>query len=156
MSGTSAWDPFDSRVGFDFTKLHYVKIQSSEGEINTALNIWAASVLKYNDHPPWANAKDLYSTIDQIQHGNAPWRTHIIRYTGPLPAGKPPKWMTQSYELCARDTRIVLHNQLESKDLKGKVNLIPYRQFNAKGKRVYSNFMSGDYAWKQAVRAPIP
>ena len=59
--------------------------------------------------------------------------------------------MTETYELCCRDTRQVLLQQLATSDFKDKFNLTPYQQFNTSGKRVYSNLMSGDWAWKQAV-----
>ncbi|KAJ7784883.1 hypothetical protein DFH07DRAFT_1054423 [Mycena maculata] len=122
----AAWAPFGDRAEFDFAHFHFVQAQSSENDINTVLDIWAAS------------------------DGQAPWKTHTLRYSGPLPPGQPPKWMTQSYELCTRDTRQLMHNQLGTIIFKDYVNFIPYRQFNHSGKRVWSNLMSGDWAWKQA------
>ncbi|KAJ6455051.1 hypothetical protein C8R45DRAFT_1188795 [Mycena sanguinolenta] len=58
--------------------------------------------------------------------------------------------MTEEYELCVRDLRTVLHNQLGTSSFKDDVDYVPYRQFNHTGKRVWSNLMSGDWAWKQA------
>lgn len=132
-----------------------MEAQSSAGAINTALDLWAAQVLKYGGDTPWKNAGQLYATIDSIQHGDAPWKVHKIRYQGPIPAGTPPKWMTETYELCTRNVRTVLHNQLATADFKDKFNYSPYRQFNGEGKRVWSNLMSGEWAWKQAVRHPF-
>lgn len=120
-------------------------------EINTALDLWTAQVLKYGDAAPWRRAQDLYDTIDAIQHGDAPWKVYKLRYTGPLAPGLPPKWMTTEYELCARNSRTVLHQQLGNVDFKDKIHYAPYRQFDAKGRRVWSDLMSGDWAWKQAV-----
>jgi hypothetical protein len=62
-----------------------------------------------------------------------------------------PKWMTQTYELCVCNTHQVLHHQFLTLDLKDKINLILYWQFNKTGKRVFTNLMSGKWAWKQAV-----
>jgi hypothetical protein len=146
-----SWQPFASRTEFDFAHFHFVEAQSSAGAINTALDLWAAQILKYGEDVPWKNAAELYSTIDSIQHGDAPWKVYKIRYQGPLPAGTPPKWITQTYELCTRDVRTVLHTQLATTDFKNQFNYTPYRQFNGKGRRVWSNLMSGDWAWKQAV-----
>ncbi|KAJ7441973.1 hypothetical protein B0H11DRAFT_2348854 [Mycena galericulata] len=117
-----SWEPFESRTEFDFAHFHFVEAQSSAGAINSALDLWAAQVLKYGEDIPWRNARELYSTIDSIQHGDAPWKVHKIRYQGPLPARTPPKWMTETYELCTRNIRT----------------------------RVWSNLMSGEWAWKQA------
>ncbi|KAJ7473215.1 hypothetical protein FB451DRAFT_290240 [Mycena latifolia] len=58
--------------------------------------------------------------------------------------------MTQDYELCTRDVRHLLHNQLGMVHFKDSVDFVPYRQFNHDGKRVWSNLMSGDWAWNQA------
>ena len=113
--------------------------------------MWQASILQYGGEVPWTNAEDLYDTIDTIQVGNAPWKVYKIRYQGAVPPGIPPKWMTETYELCTRDSRTVLHNQLASSEFKGKTNFIPYQQFDGKGRRIWSNLMSADWAWKQAV-----
>ncbi|KAJ7713519.1 hypothetical protein B0H14DRAFT_2644779 [Mycena olivaceomarginata] len=56
----------------------------------------------------------------------------------------------QIYKLRTRDVRTILHTQLATTDFKGQFNYTPYRQFNGKGRRVWSNLMSGDWAWKQA------
>ncbi|KAJ7084139.1 hypothetical protein C8R44DRAFT_903496 [Mycena epipterygia] len=145
-----SWKPFGSRVEFDFVEHHFSVVQSSATNINTALDLWAASVMKFGSTAPWKDAADLYATIDEIQHGDAPWKTSHIRYTGPLPAGTPPNWMTQDYELCTRNLRDVLHNQLATPSFKEHVDYVPYRQFNHTGKRVWSNLMSCDWAWQQA------
>ncbi|KAJ6537478.1 hypothetical protein DFH09DRAFT_1177821 [Mycena vulgaris] len=144
-----SWAPFESRTEFDFAHYHFVELQSSATEINKALDLWAAQVLRHGDSPPWRTAQGLYDAIDLIQHGDAPWKMYQIRYTGPRPP-VPLKWMTETYELCTRDSRTVLHQQLANPDFKDKIDYSPYRQFDADGKRVWSNLMSGDWAWKQA------
>ncbi|KAJ7220735.1 hypothetical protein GGX14DRAFT_532634 [Mycena pura] len=66
--------------------------------------------------------------------------------------------MTQTYEVCMRDLREVLHHQLSTRDFKDNVNMVPYQQFNHQAKRVWSNLMSGEWAWTQATRlitAPV-
>lgn len=100
---------------------------------------------------PWKNADELYTTIDQIQLGDTPWHSSTIRYRGPLPAGTPPKWMTETYELFFRDARLLLQQQFKTFDFKDAIDLVPYQQFNKAGKRVFTNLMSGDWAWRQAV-----
>jgi hypothetical protein len=71
---------------------------------------------------------------------------YTVRYGGPLPPGTPPKWMTQTYELCTRDSRQVLHQQLATTDFKDKINLSPYRQFDRDHQQIRSNLMSADWA----------
>ncbi|KAJ7016290.1 hypothetical protein C8F04DRAFT_1215764 [Mycena alexandri] len=145
-----AWEPFGSRSAFAFAEFQFVELQASERNINTALDIWAASLQEFGGSAPWESTKELYAAIDRIQHGGTPWKTYHIRYTGPLPPGTPPRWMTQTYELCTRDARQLLHEQLDTSTFKDNIDYVPYRQFNHRGHRVWSNLMSGDWAWKQA------
>ncbi|KAJ7880806.1 hypothetical protein B0H14DRAFT_3082687 [Mycena olivaceomarginata] len=133
----AAWAPFSSRAEFDFAQFHFVKLQGSAANINTALDLWAASVMQFGSTVPWKNSDKLYATINKIQSGHMLWQTYQI-------------WMTQTYEVCTRDLRAVLHHQLETMSFKGDIDMVPYRQFNHAGKRVWSNLMSGDWAWKQA------
>lgn len=96
----NAWYPFEDRLSFDFAHFHFVEVQTSAREINKALDMWAAQALRSGDKIPWANKDELYNSIDRIQNGDSPWRTHKLRYSGPMPPGTPPKWMTETYELC--------------------------------------------------------
>lgn len=136
---------------FDFAYYHFVEAQSSAREIEKALDHWEAIAMEFGQHAPWQNASQLYDSIDSIQHGDYPWKSYSIRYQGPLPPGVTPKWMTETYVLCTRDSRQVLQHQLATKEFRGKINYAPYRQFDGKRQRVWSNLMSADWAWSQAV-----
>jgi hypothetical protein len=97
----------------------------------------------------------MYDTIDAIQEGNALFQTVQFKYSGPTPPNSP-SWMTQVYELCTRDVRDLLHNQLAMTGLpNGAFNLQPYRQFDYKGTRIWSNLMSGDWAYSEVVRIRV-
>ncbi|KAH9028665.1 hypothetical protein EDB85DRAFT_1867717 [Lactarius pseudohatsudake] len=146
----TSWDPFPSQVAFDFASFHFVEQQTSESGVNKALDLWQSSLLEYGENIPWANAQDLYATIDSIQHGHAPWKTFKLSYSGPLPEGTPPRWMTDTFELCTRNSRTLLHQQLETAAFKDKIHYVPYMQFRGDGSRVWSNLMSADWATKQA------
>jgi hypothetical protein len=89
-------------------------------------------------------------SIDAINHGDSPWKVYHIRYQGPMPAGTPPKWMTEDYKLCTRDSCQVLL-QIVSSHFKDSINLTPYCQFDGDGQHSWSNLMSADWLWKQAV-----
>ncbi|KAF8205468.1 hypothetical protein K438DRAFT_1963910 [Mycena galopus ATCC 62051] len=145
-----SWHPFHDRTEFDFAHFHFVEVQSSAAQINTALDQWTAQVLQFGHTVPWSSTEDLYKTIDDIQHGDTPWKVYKLHYTGPRPNGLPPKWMTEEYELCARDCRTLLHHQLATPEFCDKIEYGPYRQFDSRGHRVWSNLMSRDWAWKQA------
>ncbi|KAH9170341.1 hypothetical protein EDB89DRAFT_2220723 [Lactarius sanguifluus] len=97
------------------------------------------------------DARDLYASIDSIQHGHAPWKTFELSYSGPFPEGiVPPRWMTDTFELNTRNSRTLLHQQLETTGFKDEVHYVPYKQFRGDGSRVWSNLMSADWAEHQA------
>jgi hypothetical protein len=148
------WNPFPDRLAFEFADYHFTELQSSEAQINRALDHWLASTLLAGgdaDSIPWRKAQEMYATINSIKEGPAPWMTVKFKYTGPLPAGIPPKWMLETYRLCFRDPHAVLLNQIASPDFQDHFNYVPYVQFNAKRDRVWLNLMSGSWAWEEAV-----
>ena len=128
------WHLFGSCTEFDFAHYHFVEIQSSEANINKALDMWAAMVMEFRHDVLWENTRELYKTIDDIQHGDSPWKLYHVRYQGPLPQGMLPKWMTESYDLCMQDSHNVLHHQLATSDFADKINITPYWQFDSEGK----------------------
>lgn len=146
------WAPFEDRVAFDFAQYHYVELQSSESEIAKGLDLLCAMGIKYGSRngSPWKSVKELYSTIDSIQTGSAPWKTYKFRYTGPKPL-TPPRWMEENYELNLRDILKVFEVELSSSEFKDKSDYAPYMEFDPQGNRVWSNLMSGDWVNRQAV-----
>ena len=150
------WAPFNSRLEFDFAYYHYVDRKSPKSAINKGLDLWLASKLDAVKSDtceplPWGNAEAMYSTVDKIQEGVAPFQTVYFQYKGPLPPN-PPTWMTTKFELCVRDARQVLREQLRNKAFDGQFNPAPYQQYDSQSQRVFSNLMSGDWAWREAVR----
>ncbi|KAH9910902.1 hypothetical protein B0H21DRAFT_782479 [Amylocystis lapponica] len=121
----------------------------SKAYINDLMDIWAASLLLFGGHPPFANATDMYSVIDSIQHGDAPWQSFSAKYTGAMPEGEVPPWMTAEYQIWCHDPRIVARHMLANPDFDGEFDYSPYREFLANERR-YSNLMSGNWAWQQA------
>ncbi|KAF9538821.1 hypothetical protein CPC08DRAFT_738828 [Agrocybe pediades] len=144
-TGSNAYHPFEDRLAFafDWAHYHFVQLQSSERKINRGLDLWLAAQVKAGiDSPlPWSSAQEMYSTIDEIQEGDTPFETVHFQYAGTLPPN-PPLWMTATYELCTRDSRTLLHNQLATTDFAHDFSSRPYRQFNAKG--------DCDWAWNEA------
>jgi hypothetical protein len=145
------WGDFGSRIAFDFAEHHFVELQSSAPGIARGLNIWAAQALRANEQARWSTPEELYHTIDTIKLGDIVWTTDDFSYTGERPNGAAPKWMDATYELCRRDIRAVIHEQLTAPEFKDKVEYRPYMQFNRHGRRIYSNVMSGNRAWMRAV-----
>ncbi|KAG2148684.1 uncharacterized protein EDB93DRAFT_1240462 [Suillus bovinus] len=47
---------------------------TSAKQIDTLLDLWAASLIKHNDAPPFTGHRDLYDTIDATPLGDVPWK----------------------------------------------------------------------------------
>jgi hypothetical protein len=155
------FEPFQDRLAFDWAYYHYVRLQSSKSEILEGLDLWHATVIKHeslhqtSDSVPWCNADNLYNTIDSIQAGDAPWKCYTFSYTGPKPPS-PPCWMEETYELSIRDALLVLEQQLATSDFHNHIAYVPYQEFDAVGNRVFSDLMSGNWAFRQAVNLQPP
>lgn len=153
MTEANPYHPFNDRLAFDWAHYHFIELQSSARKINKGLDLWLAAKLEAGDDSPlpWSSPGDMHETIDSIQEGDAPFTTIELKYSGTVDDNSP-KWMTQTYELCIRDSRKLLQNQLATTDFADHFNYKPYREFNHQGDRVWSNLMSGDWAWSEAVR----
>lgn len=152
ITDLNPWHLFDDHLAFDFTNFQFSMLQASESNINCALDSWMAASLKAgrNGDLPWSSAQEMYTMIDAIREGDALWKTITFKYNGPCPAN-PLKWMLETYELCTWDSRHLLHLQLASAAFKDQVDCVLYRQFKASGDHIWSNLMSGDWAWVQVV-----
>ncbi|OJA18532.1 hypothetical protein AZE42_13121 [Rhizopogon vesiculosus] len=58
--------------------------------------------------------------------------------------------MDGSYEVCYRDPQDIIHNMLANPDFDGEIDYMPYQDFNVDGHQEWKDFMSGDWAYKQA------
>lgn len=122
----------------------------SKANVNELIEIWEDLAGRLSGERPFRNAEDILKTIDEIDLGHVPWETFSLEYPGELPDSDPPTWMTKEYCVWFRDPRKVMHAMLANKDFDGEIDYSPHRIFVG-GKRKFSNFMSGDWAWRQAV-----
>jgi hypothetical protein len=122
----------------------------SASNINTLLDLWAATLLKHGDTPPFANCADLYNTIDSTPVGDVPWQSFSLIYDGELPDDHIPQWMTSEYDVWFRDPHTVVKNMIGNPDYKHHFDVAPVRVFDDNGNRTYRDFMSGDWAWEEA------
>ena len=153
------WTPFNDRLAFETAEFLFKRVKMSAANIDMLCTLWAASLNESDADPPFAGHCDLYNTIDAIPVGGVPWQSATFTYDGPrpeLPGGvESPKWMESEYEIWFRDPRLLFKNMLGNHDFHGSFDYAPYRQYDKKGIRRYEHFMSGDWAWKQAVSAHL-
>lgn len=121
----------------------------SAGNINELMQLWAATLPPGQD-PPFADSRDLYESIDTIPLGDIPWQEFRVTYTGPIPDENVPPWMLREYTVWFRCPRRVLHIQIGNPDFADDMDFTPKQVFHG-AEREYKDFMSGDWAWQQAV-----
>ena len=64
-------------------------------EIDDLMDMWE----DHSGTAPFSNHKDVYSKIDSIHIGDAPWESFSVSYSGELPDGVVPPWMMTEYEV---------------------------------------------------------
>lgn len=115
------WTPYESRVAFETAEFLFTRNQMSAGQIDTLLDLWAATLIQYNDSPPFASHRDLYGTIDSTPLGDIAWESFSMSYKGVKPAENVPPWMKATYEVWFRDPRLLIHNILANTDFDGEI-----------------------------------
>ncbi|KAG1718784.1 hypothetical protein EDB19DRAFT_1920047 [Suillus lakei] len=122
----------------------------SAGQIDTLLDLWAATLIQHKDSPPFASHRDLYDTIDSTPLGDIAWESFSMSYKGVKPADNVPPWMKATYEVWFRDPRLLIHNILANPNFNGEIEYTPYQDYDDNDQRCFKNFFSSDWAWQQA------
>lgn len=124
----------------------------SAGNIDKLLRLWGDHAATTGGRAPFTNHQDLYSTIDSTPVGDVPWQSFKLSYSGVLPeSGEIPGWMEDKHEVWFRDPRELLKNLLSNPDFDGEFDYAPYQEYDDAGTHRYQHFMSGNWAWRQAV-----
>ena len=120
-------------------------------QVDILSNLWAASG-DNGTEPPFSSHNDLYETINAIKLGDLPWTCFTVKYNSLLLAGEEaPTWMMTEHEVWCHDVCLLMCGQLANPDFDGKIDYSPLQRFGPTGKREWSNVMTGNWAWKQAV-----
>ncbi|KAI9436205.1 hypothetical protein H4582DRAFT_2078816 [Lactarius indigo] len=145
--------PYRNRVEFELAEFLYRKVQMSGNDINILSQLWRASLISHGVPPDEIDLFDsrdsLYATIDATPFGDAVWQGFSLSYNGPRP-NNTPEWMTMTYDVWHRDARQLLHNMLANPDFDNEFDYVPFREFDAQKRRRWRDFMSGDWAWREA------
>ena len=127
----------------------------SAAHINVLLDLWAASLLEAGGRPLFSDYKQMYETIDSTQLGDVKWQSFTVKYTGDLGADTAP-WIRDSYDVWFRDPREVVRNMLANPEFANEMDYQPFREYDMKtSTQRWQDFMSGDWAWRQAVSEGI-
>ncbi|KAF7982136.1 hypothetical protein HWV62_29873 [Athelia sp. TMB] len=141
------WGTFDNKIQFETGDFLFRKNQMSGGDIDTLMKLWSDS----GATAPFQNHADLYNRIDSSTVGEAPWTDFSLAYDGKLPRkSEPPEWMTQEYQAWFRDPVQLIRNLVANPDFKDEFDYVPYHEYDENNKHRFQDFMSGDWAWRQA------
>ncbi|KAJ6454819.1 hypothetical protein C8R45DRAFT_1188893 [Mycena sanguinolenta] len=140
------WSPYDDKVQFQLADFVFRKVEMSSKNIDQLLEMWALSMMKHGDLGPFQDYKEIYETIDATAMGDAPWKCLVTEPFDPSPNA--PAWARHQHEIWYRDPDVVISNMLDNPDLDGAFDPTPYVELDSQGKRRWSDFMSGNFAWR--------
>ncbi|OBZ65348.1 hypothetical protein A0H81_14664 [Grifola frondosa] len=130
--------PYRNRVEFETADLLYRRAKMPAKSINALMELWEATLLKHH----------LYDTIDSTRLGEVKWESFELSYSGELPERNVPKWMTSKYDVWFRDPR---PSYRTCSPIPTSMETLSLGQFESiDGEHRLKDFMSGDWAWRQA------
>ena len=145
------WSPYGSHLEFKLANFLYTRSQMSASDINTLLDMWAASLIEAGKRPLFSDYKQMYQTIDNTELGDVKWQSFAVKYTGDQ-GPDPAPWMNDHYDVWFRDPHEVVCNMLANPEFADDMDYRPFREYDAKtSTRHWQDFMLGDWAWRQAV-----
>lgn len=145
------WSPYADEVQFRTAEFLYRKVEMSATNINELMDLWAMSAGEHGDFSPFNSFDDMYAAIDATKVGDAPWQCFSTTYTGNL-GQDAPSWQLADYEVWYRDPDVVIANLLANPDFDKQFDYAPYIGLDKSGQRRWSDFMSGNLAWRHSVR----
>ncbi|KAF8427570.1 hypothetical protein L210DRAFT_3614931 [Boletus edulis BED1] len=89
--------------------------------------------------------------IDQIDDSKS-WQSFSFSYAGndlELENGNLASWKQETYQLVLRNAKSLIQEQLACSEFKDYMDYCPRQIFDDDGNRVWSDFMSGNWAWEQ-------
>ena len=99
---------------------------------------------------PFKTHKDLYSAIDVMNLGDAPWNHLNLNYQGEMNASSL-SWQMEDFLVWFWDPLTLIHNLLFNLDFNRGFNYSPFQEYDTENNHHYKNLMSRNWSWKQAV-----
>ncbi|KAF8836969.1 hypothetical protein BDN67DRAFT_991942 [Paxillus ammoniavirescens] len=144
------WTPYRNWTEFELAEFLFKRNQMSASQINTLLDLWAATLLQHGEQPPFADHHDLYKVIDSTPLGGVSWKSFTVSYDREKPEHDVPQWMNDTFDVWYRDPHEVAKNMLRNTDYKNEMDYVPFCEFSSEGdEQQWQDFMSGLWAWNQ-------
>jgi len=150
------WSPYSTRTEFELANFLFTRSQMSAANINELLNIWNATLLS-TGQGVFRDCSEMYKTIDSTPLGDVKWESFHVSYRGEKPTEDVPPWMNDTYNVWYRDPKEVIREMLSRPDFADDIDYQPFREYDSTtDERRWEDFMSADWAWKQAVCTHYP
>ncbi|KAF5331240.1 hypothetical protein D9611_013145 [Ephemerocybe angulata] len=146
------WFPFSGESEFRLADFLYRDEEMSASKINHLLEIWALDKSKQDAFAPFASYQQMYETIDAIEFGDAPWKSFSLTSADGTGDPNEPTWKNTSYTVWYRDLSVVVRNLLDNPDFHGQFDYAAYVELDKNGKRRWSDFMLGNFAWRRSTQ----
>ena len=145
------WDPYKDQLQFETADLLFRQTKSSASSVDKVLKLWDESLKPYGGSAPFKDHRDLHRMIDSTPLADAPWQSCKFYYQGDKPIEDVPAWMDAEYDIWFRSPRSLVQDIISNPDFATEFDYAPYQEYHGEDHR-FGDFMSGDWAWKQAVR----
>ncbi|KAF5383865.1 hypothetical protein D9615_003635 [Tricholomella constricta] len=143
------WAPYADEIQFRTAEFLYRRVEMSAPNIDYLFDLWGHSMAAHDGLAPFSSYDEMYQVIDATRHGDAPWKCFTTTYDGHV-GPNDPSWKSAEYEVWYRDPDVVLANMLDNPDFDGQCDYAPYLRRDKNGRRTWSDFMSGNFAWNHA------
>ena len=95
-NGPDDWTPYVSWAEFELCDLLYMRNEMPAGQVDDLLEIITVMNVMTGREGPFTTHKDLYSTINATNLGDAPWSHFNLNYQGKKSAN-PSLWQTEDF-----------------------------------------------------------
>lgn len=148
------WHPFKSRSHFELADFMFRRNEMAGEQIEDLMHILAS--LDSEGQPPFAGRDEVYASIDKIAEEEewsslTLWHTDVDAVAEGGDTSTLPSWKQAKYDLWLRDSKKVVQAQLSNPEVKDYIDYAPRQVFGNKHQRVWSDFMTGNWAWEQCV-----
>lgn len=147
------WYPFSSRGHFELADFLFRRNQMPAEQVDDLMQVLAS--FDEQASPPFHSSVHLHETIDAISSGDVPWQSLSLRHSDfeELSLDDPniAPWKCKEYEVWYRDPHKLLHNQLSNPNFVNNIDYSARQVFGEQGQRVWTDFMTGNWAWNQSV-----
>ena len=144
------WTPYNNRIEFELADLLFTKQQMSAKDLDKLFNIWEASTVPFDSHPPFTSSSDMYETIDSTPYGGIQWESFTIRYNlanDPSSNEAPAAWKTAEYDSWFCDPRKLIRNIIANQSFDKEFNYSPYQEYDFEGQHRFHDLFSGNWCW---------